>query len=339
VGHDPGVSSEAVGRTRICVVGAGAVGGVIGTRLASAGHRVSALARGKTLASLRGHGWRLEAAGEVVTAPATASDDAAALGRQDVVVIAVKAHALPALAPQLEPLVGDETIVIPAMNGVPWWFFDGLGGPVDGLRLEAVDPGGVIAKAIPTSRVIGCVVHLSASTSAPGLAVQHRGNRLIVGEPRGGVTSRLRETAALLAGASFSVETSERVQDDIWYKLWGNMTMNPISALTGATADRILDDELVRAFAKSVMAEAAAIGERIGCPIDQSAEDRIAVTRKLGAFKTSMLQDVESARPVELDALVTVVKEIGQAVGIPTPGTDALLGLTRLAARSRGLYP
>jgi len=326
------------GVTRVCVVGAGAVGGLIGARLAASGRATTALARGRTLEALKNHGWRLRTAGGIIGGPVEASDAPAALGPQDVVLLTVKAHALPALAPTLAPLLGPETVVVPAINGVPWWFFDRAGGEFEGLRLRAVDPGGTVAAAIPTARVLGCVVHLSASVEEPGLARHHAGDGLILGEPAGGTTARLRTLAAVVGEAGFTVTVSPRIQQDIWYKLWGNMTMNPISALTGATADRILDDALVNGFARAVMAEAAVIGDRIGCPIAQSAADRNQVTRRLGAFKTSMLQDAEAGRPLELDAMVTVVREIAEATGTPTPYMDALLGLTRLNARQRGLY-
>jgi 2-dehydropantoate 2-reductase len=313
--------------TSVCIVGAGSIGGVIGGRLAATGVPVSALARGRTLESLRANGWRLRTGGEVLTAPVASAGSAAELGRHDVVVLTVKAHALPALAPALTPLLGPDTVVVAALNGVPWWFFDGFGGQYEGLRLRAVDPDGAIAAAIPTRCVIGCVVHMSASTPEPGFTDHRAGDGLILGSPLGADVAPI---AGLLSKAGFTVTVSPQVQKDIWYKLWGNMTMNPISALTFATADRILDDELVAGFAHAVMGEAAAIGARIGCAITQSAADRSLVTRKLGAFKTSMLQDAEAGRPLELDALVTVVREIGQAVGVPTPNTDALLGLTRL---------
>ncbi|WP_238011920.1 2-dehydropantoate 2-reductase [Dactylosporangium sp. AC04546] len=324
--------------TRVAVVGAGAVGGVIGVRLAAAGHETSVLARGATLAAIRAGGWRLHTKdGTIVADKVTASDDPAVLGPQDVVFLTVKAHALPGLAPGLAPLLGPDTVVVPALNGVPWWFFDGLGGSYDGLRLRAVDPDGSVAGALGTHHILGCVVHLSANVPAPGEVRLTAGDGLILGEPGGGDSERLRRTAALLDG--FTVTRSNRIQRDIWYKLWGNMTVNPISALTGATADKILDDELVNGFAHAVMLEAAAIGARVGCPIEQSPADRNAVTRRLGAFKTSMLQDAEAGRPIELDAMLTAVREIAVAVGIPTPSLDALLGVTRLAARERGLYP
>jgi 2-dehydropantoate 2-reductase len=230
-------------------------------------------------------------------------------------------------------------MVLTAMNGVPWWFFDGFGGQYAGTRLQAVDRDGGIARAVPAAHIIGCVVHASCSLAGPGQASHHFGNRLIVGEPSGEPTDRVQGLAALLARAGFETVLSERIQKDIWYKLWGNMTVNPVSALTGATTDLILNDELVRGFISSVMLEARDIGARIGIPIEQSPVDRHQVTLKLGAFKTSMLQDVEAGKAVELDALVTVVREIGQLTGVATPFTDALLGLARLQARVRGLYP
>ena len=347
---------------RICVLGAGAIGGFIGGRLALSGVETSALARGVTLASLNKHGWRLteEDAGErgaegeggeegdgdgrgdgssreIVTAPVHASDDAAQLGPQDVVIVAVKSHSLAAAVSSVEPLLGPDTVVLTAMNGVPWWFFDGFGGSCAGLRLESVDPGGRIAAAIATRRVLGGVVHMSCSTLEPGLVLHHRGTGLIIGEPGNTDSSRLRELVGTLRAAGLSVRASAEIQKEIWYKLWGNMTINPVSALTGATADLILDDDLVRAFCHSAMLEAQEIGARIGCQIDETPEDRSKVTRALGAFKSSMLQDAEAKRPLELDALVGAVREIGEAVNVPTPHIDALLGLTRLSARVREL--
>jgi 2-dehydropantoate 2-reductase len=323
---------------KVCVYGAGAIGGFIGTRLGAAGGTMSAVARGATLAALRAHGLRLVQAGETIVAPVQAEEDPARLGAQDLVIIAVKGPALAAVAGRIAPLLAPDTMVLVAMNGVPWWFFDGLPGPYAGTRLASVDPDGAIAAAIPTRQVVGCVVHASCSTPEPGLVRHGMGAGLIVGEPAGGRSARVERLVAELARAGFDAKLAERIQRDIWYKLWGNMTMNPVSAITGATGDRILDDSLVRAFCSAAMTEAAAIGAEIGCGVTQSAEDRNAVTRKLGAFKTSMLQDIEAGRPIELDAIVAVVREIGQKVGVPTPNIDALLGLTRLFARVRGLY-
>lgn len=320
--------------SKVCVVGCGAIGGWIGARLAGAGCTVSVFARGATLAALQQHGLRLGDEQYTVRASASAAD----LGVQDVVVLAVKAPALRDVVNQIGALVGPHTIVLTAMNGVPWWFFQGFGGALAGTQLEAVDATGEIAAAIAARHVIGCVVHASCSVDAPGVIRHHFGNGLIIGEPTGGSTDRVQALAALLTRAGFAATVSSQVQKDIWYKLWGNMTVNPISALTGATTDLILADELVRNFVSSVMLEAKEIGQRIGIPIDQQPSDRHQVTRKLGAFKTSMLQDVEAGKAVELDALVTVVKELGTLTGVATPFTDALLGLSRLQARVRGLY-
>ena len=225
------------------------------------------------------------------------------------------------------------------MNGVQWWFFHGLAGEYDGMPLKTIDPDGVIASAIPVERVVGTVVHLTCSLAEPGFVRHGVGNRMIVGEPKGGSSARLLAFAELMREAAFEVDVSPRIQSDIWYKLWGNMTMNPISAFTGATCDRILDDPLVHRFCLDVMAEAATVGAAIGCPIAQSGEARMAVTRQLGAFRTSMLQDVDAGRPVELDALLSTVREIGAQVSVPTPRLDTLLGLARLHARTYGLYP
>ncbi|CAJ0794396.1 2-dehydropantoate 2-reductase [Ralstonia psammae] len=324
--------------TRICIVGAGAVGGYLGAKLALADQPVNVLARGATLQALQAEGLRLTEEGNTRSAPVHARDDAQALGVQDVVIVAVKAPAMESVAQGIAPLIGPETCVVVAMNGVPWWFFD-RHGPLEGLRLQSVDPHGRIAQAIPTKNVLGCVVHLTCSTLGPGHVRHGFGKRLILGEPAGGTSPRLDAVGSRLERAGLQIERSEAIQRDIWFKLWGNMTMNPVSVLTGATCDRILDDPQVAAFCLAIMEEAKTIGARIGCPIEQSGEERSAVTRQLGAFKTSMLQDAEAGRgPLEIDALVASVREIGQHVGVPTPQIDALLGLVRLHAQTRGLY-
>lgn len=332
------MSVEATAVQRVAVVGAGAIGGWLAAGLASAGCDVTLLARGAALEALRAHGLRLRSDSGETRHAVRASDDAADLGVQDLVIVSVKAPALEAVAAQIAPLLGPRTTVLTAMNGMPWWFFQGFGGTLAGTRLKAVDPVGAIEAGIPGHHVIGCVVHASCSLDEPGVPRHHFGHRLILGEPAGGDSERLAALVALLQRAGFEAEASGCIQRDIWYKLWGNMTVNPVSALTGATTDRILADPLVRGFISNVMLEAKAIGERIGLPIDQQPEDRHAVTLKLGAFKTSMLQDVEAGRPVELDALVTAVRELGERTGVPTPCTDVLLGMARLQAQVRGLY-
>jgi 2-dehydropantoate 2-reductase len=322
---------------RVAVVGLGAVGGLIAARLAGAGHEVSALARGETLARVGERGLIVDSAAKRSVARIAVAADAAELGPQELVVAAVKAPALAALAPQIAALLGQAGVVLPAMNGVPWWFMPAAS-PSE-PPLESVDPGGRLLATLPIPRVLGCVVHLSASCPEPGLVRHGFGERLIVGEPGGGDSARVRAVCAALADAGFEAEASTDVRREVWYKLWGNMTMNPVSALTGAESTAILDDPLVHAYMMRTMAEAAAIGARIGCPISQSGEERMGLARKLGSFKTSMLQDALAGRPIELDALVTAVHEIGERVGVPTPNIGALLGLTRLMARERGLYP
>ncbi|KAF1050309.1 2-dehydropantoate 2-reductase [Xylophilus sp.] len=325
---------------KVCIYGAGAIGGWIGARLAQAGHAVSAVARGATLEALRRHGLQLASPDGDVQAAVQAHEDPAALGVQDLVIIAVKAPALPAVAARIAPLLGPRTVVLTAMNGVPWWFFlsGGFGGPLAGAALDSVDPGGAIALSIPVRHVVGGVVHAACAIDGPGRIRHVQGRKVIVGEPAGGESERVLAISAVLTQAGLEAPVSSQIQKDAWYKLWGNMTMNPISALTGVTMDRILDDDLVRGLVTAVMLEARAVGERIGVPIAERPEDRHAVTRRLGAVKTSMLQDVEAGRPVELDALVAAVREIGQRVGVATPFTDALLGLARLKARGLGLY-
>ncbi len=329
---------------KIAVVGLGAVGGafagLLGTLPPSKKVQLSAIARGKALTALQTQGlvWT-DASGQTRQVALTASDDPADLGPQDVVIVAVKGPSLADVAPTIQKLLTPHTVVLVAMNGVPWWFFDGLGGACDGLKLSVLDPQGMIAKCIPTSQVLGCVVHFSAQSPSAGVVQNMKGNQLIIGEPAGGVSARAQALADCLSAAGFDVKVSSRIQQDIWFKLWGNMTMNPVSALTGAPCDQILDDDLVRSFCSAVMLEAQAIGARIGCDIAQAPEDRHAVTRKLGSFKTSMLQDVEHDRQIELDTLLGAVRAIGQHLQMPTPSIDALYGLTRLMARTRGLYP
>lgn len=331
---------------RIAIVGVGAIGAFIASRL----HRLSqqpggpalqlsALARGETLAVLRGQGLRFHEAGQTHTVPLQLADStlagAQSLGPQDLVIVAVKEPALRGLAPQIAALAGEGGRVLLAMNGLPWCFFDGLEGPLQGQTLATLDPEGTLRAHLPSQQVLGCVVHASCRNLGPG-EVQHvMGQGLILGEMVGQPSESLAQWVALMAAAGFDAKASARIQADIWYKLWGNMTMNPISALTLSTCDRILDDALLRDWCARVMREASALGARFGCPIDQSPEDRFAVTRKLGAFKTSMLQDREAGRPMEIDALLGVVHEVATRLDQPCPETATLLGLIRLLDASR----
>ena len=325
---------------KVCIYGVGAIGGWIGARVAQQdGVQLSAVARGQTLQALHAQGLRLHSAERETHARVQASANPVDLGVQDLVVLAVKAPALPEVTRHIGPLLGPDTVVLTAMNGVPWWFLQGFGGAHANTALRSVDPDGAIARAIPPANILGGVVHASCSLRAPGEVQHHFGNGLIVGEPSGQITPRVQALHTLLTQAGFDTTLSEQIQQDVWYKLWGNMTVNPVSALTGATTDKIMADPLVLDFISRVMLEAKAVGERIGIPIAQQPEDRHVVTRKLGAFKTSMLQDVQAGRAVELDALVSAVRELGQITNVATPFTDALLGLARLHAQGLGLYP
>jgi 2-dehydropantoate 2-reductase len=312
---------------KVCVAGLGAVGGLVAARLAFAGHEVSALARGATLQAVRERGLGLTSSqGERRVARIEAAHSAAQLPMPELLIVAFKGAAFAADALQLAPLIGAKTIVLPMMNGVPWWFLQ----PDDAKPLASVDPNGHIAATVPLAQTLGAVVHLTCVGTAPGEIKHGFGERLIVGEPTGKASQRTERIATLLESAGFQAERSDDIRRDIWFKLWGNMTTNPVSALTRAACDAILDDDLVRAFMARGMAEAAAIGSRIGCPIEQTPEARMNVTRQLGAFKTSMLVDAEHGRALELDALVGAVREIGARVDVATPNIDALHGLARL---------
>ena len=324
---------------KIGIAGAGAIGGFLGASLARSGEaKVCALARGETLNALRKHGWRLQKGSNRIEAPAFASDNPSKLGVQDLLIVAVKGTTLPGLAPQLRPMIGPETVILPAMNGIPWWFCQ-VDGPFEPFAIKSVDPEGGISGSFTSEQTLGCVVHIGASCPEPGLVTHAQGNELIIGNATGGVSERTQAIAGVLARAGLDIKLSHSIRNDIWFKLWGNLTMNPVSALTGATLDCLLNDPLVTEFCSSAMREAAAIGEKIGCPVVQEPEDRHAITRKLGAFKTSMLQDVEAGRAIELDSIVGAAQEIGRHFNMSTPNIDALLGLTRLFARTRGLYP
>ena len=324
---------------RICVVGAGSIGGVIAAGLAGVdGVTASVLARDATLDAIRADGLRVrlpDGSTRVTAGLAAASpEDAASLGVQDVVVVAVKAQSMGSVAGSIGPLIGPSTAVLSTLNGVPWWFLDGFGGPAAGAHLDNVDPGGTIVAALPAARVIGGTVHLSAASPAPGVVHWRAGNGLIIGELSGGSSPRLTALADALRAGGFDITVSDRIRDDVWYKLWGNLTLNPICAITGATTGPALDDDLVREFLSAAMLEAREIGGRIGCPIAQTPQDRHAVTRKLGDFTPSMLQDARAGRPLELNALTGAVRELGALTGVPTPYVDALHGLARLYVRA-----
>ncbi|WP_423379272.1 2-dehydropantoate 2-reductase [Burkholderia sp. LMG 32019] len=305
------------GSVRAAVVGVGAIGGLLAAALSRAGMTVSAYARGATLDALNAHGVRvIDEAGATSSVPVRASDDAAA---------------------HIAPLVGPDTVIVAAMNGLPWWFTHGLEGALDGVPLDAVDPSGTVSAALPPAQAIGCVVHLSSSTDAPGIVRRGRGNRLIVGAPDARLDTATARFAAALAAGGFDVESTPAIRAEIWTKLWGNMNMNPLSALTGSTAEQLLDDPFTQDLALRMMEEAAAIGAKLGLSTGMSGPERIAVTRKLGAFKTSMLQDFEAGRALEIGPILGVFPELGRKLGVPTPYCDAVLGLLRQRATNSGL--
>ena len=318
----------------ITVVGAGAIGGLIAARLARADNRaqINVLARGAHLDAIRRDGLTILEDDSRYTARVNATDNAAALGAQDIVFVCLKGQALVQAAASLAPLVGPHTHIVSAMNGVPWWFlaeFGGAHGAGDDRHLESVDPGGVVSAALPPAQASGCVVHLSSSIAGPGVIRKGRGNLLIVGGASQRTPARAKETCALLAQAGFEVQATGQIQHEIWAKLWGNMTMNPISALTRSSADVILDDPLTASLVTAVMAEARAIGEAFGIGLAMTIEERNAITRKLGAFKTSMLQDVEAGRSLEVEALLGAPYELAQRAGVAAPALGMLYGLAR----------
>lgn len=323
---------------KVAIYGLGAVGGLIAARMVAAGCEVSAVAHGQTLASIQRHGLRLRVSGQLQTVPLRVEENPEALGVQDIVFIAVKSPALAQVVARIAPLIGPHTMVVTAMNGVPWWFFEARDVPFQGTALQSLDPDRKLAAAIPIGHIVGCVVHFSSSRPEPGFVELKSGNRLILGEPDGAMSERLQALVRLLEKGGFQADASSNIRGDIWYKLWGNMTMNPVTAVTGANTQQVLDDPLLNEFCRAAMREAAQIGEKVGCAIAQTAEERNEVTRKLGAFKTSMLQDAEAGRPLEIDGLLTVVHEIGILAGVKTPTIDGLLGLTRVFGRAHGIY-
>jgi len=324
---------------KICVYGAGAVGGVIAGWLSRAGHEVSVVARGAHLTVIRERGLRIVSSSSECAARVSADRDPARLGPQDYVIVAVKGQSLPEVAASIRPLLGPGTAVVTAMNGVPWWFFDRLPFGAGKLRLESLDPGGAIARAIPTERVIGCVIHLAASIAEPGVIRHNMGGRLIIGEPGGRNVARTEVLVEILRGAGFEVVASNFIERDFWVKLLGNVSFNPVSALTLSTADRMIADAQVKRYMVAIMRECLAVGRAVGVDADIDPEARIDMARRLGTFKTSMLQDMEGGKSLEIDGLLTGTLEIARKAGVAAPCTESLLGMIRLRAQSTGQYP
>jgi 2-dehydropantoate 2-reductase len=324
---------------RICIYGAGAIGGYMAVGLARSGQEVSVVARGAHLAAIEANGITLRIGGETRVARVAASSDARAFGVQDLVICTLKAHQAYEAAPAFSPLLGPDTAVLTAMNGIPWWYFHGSGGSFEGHHLAAVDPGGRQWNAIGPRRAVGCVVEPACEVVAPGVIEHHEFNRLVIGEPDGSRSSRVTALAKVLSDAGFDAPIRDQIRWNIWVKLWGNVCFNPISALTGETVDRILATPPLLALCKTMMLEARAVNESLGVQVPAEMMDRrFAAAATLTGHKMSMLQDLERGRPLEIDALVTAVQELARLTGVPTPAIDAVLALVQARGAAAGLY-
>ncbi|MEZ2331961.1 2-dehydropantoate 2-reductase [Mesorhizobium sp. RCC_202] len=324
---------------RVAVFGAGAIGGYLAAKLALAGRvDLSVVARGAHLEAIKADGFRLIEGGKETIAPVRAAARAEEFGVQDYVVLALKAHSLAPALEQIAPLLGPDTAVVTMQNGVPWWYFYKAGGALEGTRLAAVDPAGTIWKRLRPERVIGSVVYPAVEVDAPGLIRHVEGTRFSLGEPSGEKSERVAALARELVKAGLQAPVREDIRSEIWIKLWGNLSFNPISALTGSTLAAIVADEGTRALARAMMLEAQAIGEHLGVRFPVAVDRRIKGAGDVGEHKTSMLQDLERGRPMEIDALVTAVQELGRLTGQPTPTIDSVLALVRRLAIERGCY-
>ncbi|MGV6846842.1 MAG: 2-dehydropantoate 2-reductase [Marinibacterium sp.] len=324
---------------KICIFGAGAIGGYMGVKLAAAGADVSLIARGPHLAAMQDKGLTLiEDGADPVTVPVTASDNPADLGPQDYVILTLKAHSVPPVVGRMQPLIGAGTTLVSGVNGVPWWYFHKIGGPYEGTRLASVDPGNVQWDGFGPDRVLGCVVYPAAEVVEPGVIRHIEGNRFSLGEPDGSKSDRALRLSKALASAGLKAPVRPRIRDEIWVKLWGNLSFNPISALTHATLDVLCTDPGTRAVARSMMVEAQEIAEKLGVKFPIDVDRRIDGGAAVGPHRTSMWQDLDKGRPMEIDALVTAVQELGQLTDTPTPSIDIVLALIRLRAKVAGLY-
>ncbi len=324
---------------KICIFGAGAIGGYMGVKLAQAGADVSLVARGPHLAAMKDKGLSLiEEDKDPVTVPVTASDNPADLGPQDYVIVTLKAHSVPPVVDKMQPLIGDDTTIVSGVNGVPWWYFHKIGTDLEGTRLETVDPGNAQWDGFGPDRVLGCVVYPAAEVSEPGTIKHIEGNRFSLGEPDGSKSDRAMALSKALSAAGLKAPVRPRLRDEIWVKLWGNLSFNPISALTHATLDVLCTDPGTRAVARGMMVEAQEIAEKLGVKFPIDVDRRIDGGAAVGAHRTSMLQDLDAGRPMEIDALVGSVQELGRVTNAPTPTIDTVLALIQLRGKSAGLY-
>ncbi|MDJ0859291.1 MAG: 2-dehydropantoate 2-reductase [Dinoroseobacter sp.] len=324
---------------KICIFGAGAIGGYMGVKLAQAGADVSLVARGPHLAAMKENGLTLIEEGDQRTnVSVTASDNPADLGPQDYVIVTLKAHSVPPVVPKMQPLIGDHTTIVSGVNGVPWWYFHKIGGDLEGTRLESVDPGNAQWEGFGPDRVLGCVVYPAAEVIEPGVINHIEGNRFSLGEPDGSKSERAMALSKALSSAGLRAPVRPRIRDEIWVKLWGNLSFNPISALTHATLDVLCTDPGTRAVARGMMVEAQTVAEKLGVKFPIDVDKRIDGGAAVGAHRTSMWQDLDQGRPMEIDALVTSVQELGRLTDTPTPTIDTVQALVALRGRSAGLY-
>jgi 2-dehydropantoate 2-reductase len=323
---------------KICIYGAGAIGAWLGVELSLAGEDVTLIARGPHLAAMQKNGVKLLIDGEERVAHPKCIEDPADAGVQDYVIITLKAHSLPGIADKIQPLLGPDTAVVTGVNGIPWWYFYQLDGPFENHQLESVDPGGKFWDAIGPERAIGFVVYPAAEIAEPGVIRHIEGDRYTMGEPDGQSSARTEKLSAALKNAGFKARVRDNIRDDIWVKLWGNLCFNPISALTHATLDKVAGEEATGGVCRLMMLEAQEIGEKLGASFRVDVDRRLAGGAAVGAHKTSMLQDLELGRPMEIDALVTVVQELGKLVGVATPTIDVVLALIQQRARIAGTY-
>ena len=320
--------------TKICVFGAGAIGGYVGGRLAMKGEAdVSLVARGAHLAAMQANGLTLKQGGETHVVRPRVTDDPKQLGPQEFIIITLKAHALTGVIDQLMPLIGKDTAILFAQNGIPWWYFHGIGGPLEGTRLESVDPGGVIWNRLGPERALGCVVWQAAEIEAPGVIAHHYGDRMPLGEPSGDKTDRVQLLSGLLTRAGVKSPVKPNLRNEIWLKLWGNLSFNPVSVLTVGTLADLAGDPGTRRVIRTMMEEARAVAEKLGVSFAVDADERMDMAAKVGAHRTSMLQDVEAGRPTELDALLGVVIELGRLVEIGTPSLQLVYDLCKFRSR------
>jgi len=315
---------------RIVIAGAGAVGGYIGARLARAGADVVLFARGPHLQAMQTRGLRVTSAeGDFEVRPQV-TGDLTAIGKADVVFLGVKAHALTALTPTLRPLFGPDTTVVSTQNGIPWWYFQNYGGELDGLRLDRVDPGGVIADSIEPRRVIGSLAYFATDVAEPAVIHHTEGNRISFGEPDGSKSARAKAIAEALIAAGFRCPVTARFRHEIWVKLLGNVAFNPISALTGGTLEELVHHPETSQVVREIMTETEAVAGKLGIEMPISIDQRMAGAEKVGAHKTSMLQDLEAGRPLELEAVVGAVVELGDRLGVPMPATRAVYACAKM---------